>query len=90
MIEPADPRPPDVEHVAVEQVRVGDVLTMSGDSDPRSHIFRVADVDIRNELITGEQPRVILTSQPHAGSDPMVLNYPTGTLLRRIIPAPEK
>ncbi len=39
MIEPADPRPPDVEHVAVEQVRVGDVLSMSGDSDPARTFF---------------------------------------------------
>ncbi len=31
-----------VEDVAVEHIRVGDTLSMSGDDDPRTHVFRVA------------------------------------------------
>ncbi|CRZ16903.1 hypothetical protein [Mycolicibacterium neworleansense] len=78
-----------VESVEVEHVRAGDTLSMSGDDDPRAHVFRVAKVELRNKLTTGEQPRVVLTSEP-AGDDgePMVLDYPTGTRLRKIVGRP--
>ncbi|MEW2479147.1 hypothetical protein AB0876_06095 [Mycobacterium sp. NPDC049093] len=78
-----------VEDVAVEHIRVGDTLAMSGDDDPRTHVFRVANAELRNELTTGEQPRVILTSEPVGDTgEPMVLTYPTGTRLRKIVSHP--
>ncbi|NKZ10700.1 hypothetical protein HGA11_06880 [Mycolicibacterium septicum DSM 44393] len=78
-----------VEDVAVEHIRVGDTLSMSGDDDPRTHVFRVAKAELRNELTTGEQPRVILRSEPVGDTgEPMVLTYPTGTRLRKIVSHP--
>lgn len=91
MTEPTASGPYGVENVEVEHIRAGDTLSMSGDDDPRTHVFRVAQVELRNELTTGEQPRVILTSDPVGGtSEPMVLDYPTGTRLRRIIDPPAR
>ncbi|WP_244438337.1 hypothetical protein [Mycolicibacterium septicum] len=45
--------------------------------------------ELRNELTTGEQPRVILRSEPVGDTgEPMVLTYPTGTRLRKIVSHP--
>lgn len=88
MTEQGDSNGPGTENVVVEHVRVGDVLSLSGDDDPRTHVFRVAKVELRNKLSTGEQPRVILTSVPTGAGTPMVLDYPTGTRLRKIIGRP--
>jgi hypothetical protein len=88
MTEQGDSNGPGTENVVVEHVRVGDVLSLSGDDDPRTHVFRVAKVELRNKLSTGEQPRVILTSEPTGAGTPMVLDYPMGTRLRKIIGRP--
>lgn len=88
MTEQGDSNGPRTENVVVEHVRVGDVLSLSGDDDPQTHVFRVAKVELRNKLSTGEQPRVILTSEPTGAGTPMVLDYPTGTRLRKILGRP--
>ena len=44
MTEQGDSNGPGTENVVVEHVRVGDVLSLSGDDDPRTHVFRVAQV----------------------------------------------
>ena len=88
MTEQGGSNDPGTENVVVEHVRVGDVLSLSGADDPRTHVFRVAKVELRNKLSTGEQPRVILTSVSTGAGTPMVLDYPTGTRLRKIIGRP--
>lgn len=76
----------DVVAVPVEEVRRGDALTLSGDADPRSHVFYVAQVDVVHSMDTGEVPRVVLTSKPvSTEAEPMVLEYPTGTPMRKIV-----
>jgi hypothetical protein len=76
----------DIEQVAVEDVRRGDALTVTGDADPRSHVFYVAKVDKVHKLTTGEVPRVVLTSEPVGDSGAaMVLEYPLGTQMRKIV-----
>jgi hypothetical protein len=72
--------------VAVEDVRRGDALAMSGDPDPRSQVFYVAKVDVVHEMGRGEVPRVVLTSEPVGKKpEPMVLQYPHGTQMRKIV-----
>ncbi|AFM15104.1 hypothetical protein Mycch_0279 [Mycolicibacterium chubuense NBB4] len=76
----------DIVAVAVEDLRRGDALTVSGETDPRTHVFYVARVDTVHSMDTGEVPRVVLTSEPVGeNGEPMVLEYPLGTQMRKIV-----
>jgi hypothetical protein len=72
--------------VAVEDIVAGDELLMTSDDDPNPQVFRVAEVEHIHTMAYGDEPRVVLTSEPmKAGRDPMVLAYQRGTRLRKVI-----
>lgn len=72
--------------VAVEDVMQGDQLLMTSQDDPNPQVFRVAHTEHIHTMAYGDEPRVVLTSEPtKAGRDPMVLMYPRGTWLRKVI-----
>jgi hypothetical protein len=76
----------DTVQTAVEDLRRGDALAMTSDADPRAQVFYVAKVDDIRPMARGDEPRVILTSEPVGDEgEPMVLQYPRGTLMRKII-----
>jgi hypothetical protein len=76
----------DIVHVAVEDVRRGDALAMTSDDEPRPQVFYVAKVEVVQQMSTGEVARVVLTSEAVGRkSEPMVLEYPHGTLMRKIV-----
>ena len=71
--------------VAVEDVLQGDQLLMTSDDDPNPQVFRVALVEDVHTMAYGDEPRVVLTSEPLSeGREPMVLAYPRGTQLRKV------
>lgn len=71
--------------VAVEDVLAGDQLMMTSDDDPNPQVFRVAQVENVHTMAYGDEPRVVLTSEPVSeGREPMVLAYPRGTQLRKV------
>ena len=71
--------------VAVEDVLQGDQLLMTSDDDPNPQVFRVAQVENVHTMAYGDEPRVVLTSEPLSeGREPMVLAYPRGTQLRKV------
>ncbi|VEG51046.1 Uncharacterised protein [Mycolicibacterium aurum] len=73
-------------YVAVENVVPGDRLAMTSDDDPNPQVFVVADVEDVHTMNYGDEPRVVLTSHPRSdGCEPMVLAYPRGTRLRKVI-----
>lgn len=73
-------------YVAVENVVRGDRLAMTSDDDPNPQVFVVADVEDIHTMNYGDEPRVVLTSEPLSeGREPMVLAYPRGTRMRKVI-----
>lgn len=71
--------------MAVEDVLAGDQLMMTSDDDPNPQVFRVAQVENVHTMAYGDEPRVVLTSEPVSeGREPMVLAYPRGTQLRKV------
>ncbi len=73
-------------YVAVENVVRGDRLAMTSDDDPNPQEFRVAHVEDVHTMAVGDEPRVVLTSEPLSeGREPMVLAYPRGTRVRKVI-----
>ena len=76
----------EIVEVAVDDVRPGDLLAVTDDPDPRANAFHVADVKSAHPITTGQMTHVTLTSTA-AGRDgePMVLDYPPGTVLRKIV-----
>ncbi|ORB29243.1 hypothetical protein [Mycolicibacterium parafortuitum] len=78
--------PDQTTYVAVEDLVPGDVLAMTSDDDPNPQRFRVAHVEHVNTVAYGDEPRVVLTSEPRSpGAAPMVLAYPRGTKIRKVI-----
>jgi hypothetical protein len=72
--------------VSVEDVVPGDRLAMTSDDDPNPQVFVVADVEDIHTMNYGDEPRVVLTSEPRSeGREPMVLAYPRGTRLRKVV-----
>ena len=76
----------EIVEVAVDDVRPGDALAVTDDADPRDNAFHVADVETVHPTEAGQLTHVTLTSTT-VGRDgnPMVLDYPPGTKLRRIV-----
>jgi hypothetical protein len=73
-------------YVTVEDVAQGDRLAMTSDDDPNPQVFVVADVEDVHSMARGDEPRVVLTSEPLSeGREPMVLAYPRGTRVRKVI-----
>jgi len=75
-----------VEDIPVEDVRAGDILAMTADTDPRPQFFVVESARRVDSVATGSEPRIVLTSAAVGDSGrPGVLEYPSGTLVRRVV-----
>ena len=73
-------------YVAIENVVEGDRLAMTSDDDPNPQVFVVANVEDVHSMARGDEPRVVLTSEPRSeGREPMVLAYPRGTRVRKVV-----
>lgn len=76
----------EIVEVAVDEVRPGDVLAVTDEPDPRANAFHVADVESAHPTEAGQMTHVTLTSAAVGRNGrPMVLDYPPGTVLRKIV-----
>lgn len=76
----------DIVEVAVDDIRPGDALAVTDSADPRPDAFLVASVESVQPMQAAQMNHVKLTSSA-VGRDgePLVLDYPPGTMLRKIV-----